>query len=301
MVALVRDELGHRRLAAGHFEVRLRAHQRVRQRLRIALVSRVQRRGHDDLALEIDRVLGLVREVRPTVLHPRDPAVGVRRRHPIAITDLLVVTMAIEAPRVLLPRVRDAFLLRQLLHVAPPGDALLAAHDASHRGVGLEVGGVDRDPMALQQLLLPRDQDHVAENFLEELHREALADHRQRRVVRRTLRQRQTQEFAHREAVAAAPRDLAQAPDPLEEADKHHPEEDPRRDRRPAHRRRVVRAAQLLDPAIEDGLGQELVQLPIERMPVRLRQLVSHHEERPLLLDSTTQRHTSPSLKFVRH
>src|SRR5262249_20507814 len=86
--------------------------------------------------------------------------------------------------------------------------------------------------------------------------------------------------------------------DPLKVAHQDHPKVHPRRDRRPAHRGRVKGTTKLFDPGVEASLGQHLVQLPVERMSRRLRQLVRGHPHSLLLAPASSQSHRDSC--FVR-
>ena len=74
----------------GHHLARLRPHlrqlplrlvQRDRQRRRVSSVHRLHRQPDDGSGFHIDRVLELVRQVCPAVLHLRDPRLRVMRMH----------------------------------------------------------------------------------------------------------------------------------------------------------------------------------------------------------------------------
>ena len=71
------------------------------QRRRIALVGRLQRHGHDGARVQIDRVLGLVRQVGAPVFHLRYPCVLVCRTLPLLVRRALLA-LPIE-PRQILP------------------------------------------------------------------------------------------------------------------------------------------------------------------------------------------------------
>ena len=60
-------------------------HNTVDQRLRITLIGFVNHGGQHQVAREVDHVFGLVRQVCPAILHVRDPALRVGRRHPLLV------------------------------------------------------------------------------------------------------------------------------------------------------------------------------------------------------------------------
>ena len=62
---------------------------RVRDGRGIPLVGALDRHPDDGAGLQVDRVLGLVREVRAAVLHLRDARVGVVRMPPVGVAALL--------------------------------------------------------------------------------------------------------------------------------------------------------------------------------------------------------------------
>jgi hypothetical protein len=57
---------------------------------RVALISALHRDGDNRAGLEIDRVLGLVGQMRPAILHLRDSRVGIVWMGPIVIGALLL-------------------------------------------------------------------------------------------------------------------------------------------------------------------------------------------------------------------
>ena len=88
-------------------------------------------------------------------------------------------------------------------------------------------------------------------------------------MVGRLLIKRHAQELPQAQAVGTSPGDATLAVDALEVADQQHPEVHARRDRGLAALLLVVviPLAAAFDPAVELGLGQKLIELPIERMP----------------------------------
>jgi hypothetical protein len=95
------------------------------------------------------------------------------------------------------------------------------------------------------------------------------------------------------QAVGAPPRDAALAGDILEVADQQHAKVHARRQAglAPFFFRGVIRFAAAFDPTIEVGLGQQLVEFLIERMPIGLGQRFGHHEQGLLPLLPLAHRH----------
>ena len=112
-------------------------------------------------------------------------------------------------------------------------------------------------------------------------------------MIGRRFIQRNAQEFPQRKAVAAPPSDAALAVDVLEIADHQHPEIQPRRNARLASLLLlgVILLAAPFDPFVELGLGQKLIQLLVEGMPVRSGQIRRRDEQRLLPLLSFSHRH----------
>ena len=91
----------HRLDLLGRFNQRLDAGRRV------AFVRVLHGHTDDRAGLEIDRMLGFVRQVRPAVLHLRDLRVGIVRMRPVVIRSLLL-PLPIDASQVLARRRLDA-------------------------------------------------------------------------------------------------------------------------------------------------------------------------------------------------
>ncbi len=72
--------------------------QRRRKRRRIAFVGRMDRRGHDDAGVEVDRVLRLAGQMRRFVLHLGDPGVRVGRALPVGVRQHLAVAARAACP-----------------------------------------------------------------------------------------------------------------------------------------------------------------------------------------------------------
>ena len=91
---LVRHDLvDHPRVVIGHAGHGLEGlgcgRERLRDRRRIALMGLLNGHADEGSRFQVDRVLGLVREVRATVLHLRDARVRVVRMLPVRVAALL--------------------------------------------------------------------------------------------------------------------------------------------------------------------------------------------------------------------
>ena len=213
----------------------------------------MDRRGHDDAGVEVDRVLRLVGQMRRSVLHLGDPGVTVGRALPVGVRQRLALALPVEARQVLGARRVDAALFRHPRQHRAIALAAVAPHDRAQRGVGLHRRAVDADPLALHQAALGHELQHPAEHRLVRLVRQTRARARQPRMIGNPLDVRQPQEIAQRERVRATPRDAPLAVDALEVADHVHAEIPSRRKRRRAHPRRVIRLARPFNERVESG------------------------------------------------
>ena len=116
LVADHRTNLG--RLHFRRRQPRLGLFQGPSQRLRIALVRAVKLHPRYRSALQIHRVLHLVRHPRPTVLRPRYPRVRVRPMLPIPVRGPLL-PLPVQTLQIRCARVRDPRLLSQPTQILP--------------------------------------------------------------------------------------------------------------------------------------------------------------------------------------
>ena len=168
-----------------------------------------------------------------------------------SLFDVFFLTVAVQS--------RQVFPCRRLnpRRLGEPRQKLLialsriAAHDAAHRGIGLERRGIDRHGLAAEQarfrqpLLNPREDRPMGV----EIDQPSRA--RNRRVIGRRFIQRQVQELANRERVRRAPSDAALRVDALEVAHQQQPEVHAGRQTGTAHRLGVKRPARPLDELVE--------------------------------------------------
>lgn len=89
MIPLVADDF-FEPVAIGHHGLHVLggSNQRLAARRGIAFVGILYRDRHDRARLEIDGMLGLVREMRPTILHLHDLGVGIERMRPVVVRAL---------------------------------------------------------------------------------------------------------------------------------------------------------------------------------------------------------------------
>ena len=78
----------------------------------------MDRRGHDDAGVEVDRVLRLVGQMRRSVLHLGDPGVTVGRALPVGVRQRLALALPVEARQVLGARRVDAALFAIRVSIA---------------------------------------------------------------------------------------------------------------------------------------------------------------------------------------
>ena len=298
VIAFVRHGFFDRRRAASRLHVQLRLADTVTQRLGVAMVGRSDGGRQYQVAAQVHHVFRFVGQVCGTVFHLGDAAVWVGGRLPVVVTDLLVGALLVEAAQLFIRRVLDARLVGQTCQIRLPIFARIFAFNRLHGRVGFQCGRVNSDCLAFEKLLVGGDFQDKHEHLFVNLQRQALMAATQTGMVRRGLVRRHSQEFRQRAAVTASPGDATLRADPFEVAHQNHAEVHARRDRRPTHDGRVVRLTELLDPIIELGLRQHLIQLPIKWVPRRLGQIGGCNPQPLLLRFAFTQGHRDSC--FVR-
>ena len=178
-------------------------------------------------------MLGLVRQVRPPILHLRDLRVGIVRMGPVVVRALLL-PLPIEPRQIRARRRLDARGLRQLRQEVLIALARVAPHDAAQRRVGLQRRRVDADRLALDQARVRQPLQHPREDGLVRLEIDQATRARDRRMVRRRLRQHQPEKLAQRKRIGRTPRDRALRVQAFEIADQQQPEVAARRQAGPA-------------------------------------------------------------------
>ncbi len=168
--------------------------QRLRQRGRITVRCILHRHRDDGARVHVDPVLGLVSQVRPTVLHLRDLRVRILRRFPLLVRRLLVLPRPVE-PSQLRPRRRlHTRRFRQPPNERLVGFARVPTLDAPHRRVRFQRRRIDADRLPDDQTRFRQALQNPREDRLVRLHVDQPARPRQRRVIRRRLGQLQVQE-----------------------------------------------------------------------------------------------------------
>ena len=144
------------------FDLLGRGRRRLDDRRRVAGVGALQRHGDNRAGLQIDRMLGLVGQMRAAIFHLRDLRIRIVRVRPVFVRRLLLA-LPIQ-PRQVLPRRRlDARGLREPRQKLLIVFSRIAPHDAAHRRIGFERRRIDRHRLALEQpglgqpLLDPRE------------------------------------------------------------------------------------------------------------------------------------------------
>ena len=280
-----------------HIDARLRQmHPRIdhtiHHRVHVGVVGGVDRRRQHHLGVEVDHVLGLVRQMGLPVFHLRNAAVGIGRRDPFLVRYPLVFPRAIEAAQLVVGRVfHTLLLLEQTPQIVVPVLTRVASDDRLHGGVGLQEGRVNGRRLAWQQPLFRHQSQCPLEHCGVNFQRQAVAHARQARMVRRVLRQRHAKEFPQRKAVGTPPGYAPLRADALEVTHQQHAEVHAGRNRRSADAAVIVRPAQLLGHAVEARLGKHLVELPIEHVSLGLWQAGGRHPHLLLLVLPFSQRH----------
>jgi hypothetical protein len=121
--------------------------------------------------------------------------------------------------------------------------------------------------------------------------RHAIADAGQAGMVGRLLGRRNAQELPQGKAVGAAPGDASLRADAFIVADQQHAKVNSRRDGPPAQAAMVVRRAHMFDRAVEIGVLQQPVELLVEDMSHRPRQIRGGHPQLLLFFPTFSQRH----------
>src|SRR5437879_2138791 len=241
-------------------------------RCRVARVARGDRHCHHRACFQIHRMLGLVGQVRASVLQLGNARLRVVRIDPILIRSL-VGSLTIEL-RQLLPCGRsNPRFLRQ-----PPEKLLivlarLPSHNRTQGRVRLQGRGIDAHRLPLQQALFRQELQHPAEHRLMGFHVDQPSGAGDRRVVGRHLVQPRSQKTAQRQRVRRPPCDATLAVDAFKIPDEQQTEVPPRRQTRPPHSLRVEPGALLFHPFVKAALFQQSVQLFVKRMRYRPRQV----------------------------
>ncbi len=297
VIALVHDHvLDHAGAPVGHgghrFEFIGRLDQRVAHRGRVALVGALHRHAHHGAGVHVDRVLGLVREMRAPVFHLRDARLGIVWMLPIGVAALLR-PLPIQAREVRARRGLDPGLHGESRQKGVVALARIAAHDGPQRRVRFEGRRIHADGDALHQIRLRQHLQHPGEDRAVRFQIDAPARACDRRVLGRGLLETQTEKRAQRQRVGRAPRDAALGILPLEVADQQQAEVAAGEQTRAADGRRVERRALRLDERVKPLGLERAIQRLVERVARRLRQRVRRHPHlrRASLVRAPSHRH----------
>ena len=293
VVALVGDHLGHAATGPQHrFDLLRRRDQHLDHRGRVARTGILHGDADDRARLHVDRVLSLVGQVRPAVLHLRDLRVRVLRMRPILVRALLP-PLPVEARQLGAGRRRNAGRRRQSAQKRVVAFARIPAHDAPQRRVRLQRRRIDADRLPLEQAGVGYPLQHPGEDRLVRLDVDPAPRPPDRRVVGRGLRQRDVEELPQAQRIGRPPRHRPFRCQAFEVAEQQHPKVAARRQRRTADSVGVELRALRLDEGIEAGLVEHAVQSFVERVargPCQVR--VGHpHRRLPRASRALTHRH----------
>ena len=305
VVPLVGDDfLGHAGVLVcrrGHsFEVLGGRRHRVRDGRGIPLVGALDRHPDDGAGLQVDRMLGLVREVRAAVLHLRDARVGVVRMPPVGVAALLRAGPI--QPRQIRPRRRcDARCRREPREKLLIGLARVASHDAPQGGVRRQGRGINADRLAPDQVGGCQHLQDPGEDRAGRLHIDQPAGSRNRRVLGRRFVETQAEEAAQGERIRRPPCYATFRVDAFEVPAQQQPEVRAWRQTRPAHGLRIERGALGFDEFVERVRVEHLIQPQVERVPAGSGQFIGSNPQsrRPCAILASTHRHAGSVVRQI--
>src|SRR6185437_13907007 len=143
--------------------------------IRVTRGCRVQCYRHHRAGLQIDRMLGLMREVRAAVLHLRDLRIGIMRIDPVLV-GAFVGPLAIEFRQLLARGRLDSGFFRQLDQELFVRYASIAAYDRAQRRIRFQsraIDGTTLEANAALRSIVRRDTGVPYEEFLIELAKES--------------------------------------------------------------------------------------------------------------------------------
>src|SRR5277367_1668527 len=249
--------------------------------------------------VQIDRVLGLVRQVRAPVLHLRDPRILVLRALPLLVRGALLA-LAVQPRQVFAGRRREAGSLRQSAQKLLVTLPRLAPHDRTHGRVGFQGRRIDGNPLTFEQPAISQYAQHPAEDFPMRVQIDQPPGARNRRVIRRVLVQTNAHKTPQCQRIRQPPGNAALRPYALEIPDQQRTEIDPRPQRRTPVPGRIELRAPALHKLIEALRLQQLVQLLVKRMPRRSGQLRVRDPQFLLLLPLLLRSHRhAPILQTI--
>ena len=200
---------------------------------------------------------------------------------PIVVRALLL-PLPIDPRQVGARRRLDARGLRQLRQEVLIALARVAPHDAAQRRIRFQRRRINADGLALHQARVGEALQHPGEDRLVRLEIDQATRARNRRMIRRRLRQHQSEKLAQRKRIRGTPRNGALGIQAFEIADQQQAEVAARRQARSALVR-IESLAQSFDISVEVVLIENLIQSRVERMGGTARQVLGRHPHRRLL------------------
>ena len=198
-IAFVRNEIDRIvrtwRCFAHLLQVVLSDLERLAQSRRITLISFVNLGGDHRAAVQIHRMLRLVGQVRPPILHLGDLGLGIDRRTPILVREGLVLAPAVQPNEIFRRGGLDAAFLghaQKHLAVALAG---VTAHDGAQRRIGLHGRSVDADTPPQNQTRLGQHLENPGKDCFVDSQRQPGTRAAQRGMVWDRLVWRQLQEL----------------------------------------------------------------------------------------------------------
>ena len=116
----------------------------------VAGIRRFQRDGQQCAARQIDGVFRLMCQMSASIFHLRDPRIGVCRTLPLIVGTLLL-SLAVHPGQYFPRRIFNSRRLREANQVVVVALFVVPPHNAFHRRIGFQRGGIDRDRLALNQ------------------------------------------------------------------------------------------------------------------------------------------------------
>ncbi len=281
-------------------EMALRFVQCLRQRLRVPPAPWLDRDRRYRSALQIHRVLRLVRHPRPTILQPTDASLRINRMRPLAVRQLLPA-FAVVARHLFNCRSLDPRLLHQRPHILPVSLAAVPTDDLPHRSVRHQGRRVHAKRFPSQKARSSHPFHNPAEHLRVRLLTHPTTRPRNRRMIRTAVRRPVSQKPQQAARVIHPPRNQPFRVQTLEIPDQQTTEIPPRRKPRTTVPR-VVTLATLLHELVKTAPSQNLVQTLVERIPLAPRQRLGSDPQRLLPRAAASHSHAeilrSPAVRL---
>ena len=232
----------------------------------------LDRHAHNGPGLQVDGVLGGMRQVSAAVLHLRDLRVRILGVRPVVVGPFL-------RPRPVEPGQLGPRRRSDPGRLGEPGQprrvrlARVPAHDAPHGRVGFERRRVDPNRVPPHELGIGQPLQDPREHGLVGLQVNQAAGARQRRMVRRGLMEIDIQEGADTQRIGRAPCDRALRVQAFTIPEQQQPARPARRQTRPTHRGSIEPRALLLHEGVKTRIVEHTIQPLVEWMPSALWQI----------------------------